>query len=199
MPATGFTLCDTAIGPCGIAWGPRGIAGVQLPERHATATRERLQRRYPGVPEAQPPPEVQRVIDDIIALLRGEARELSNVVLDMEGVPVFRQRLYAALRSVPTGSTITYGDLAVRIGDGCTARDVGEAMGKNPFPIIVPCHRVMAATARWAVLCLGWRRDEAAAVEYRTGTDGQCAHPVRQLAVGPPAEAETSVSLDVAC
>ena len=148
MPAAGFTLFETAIGPCGIAWGPSGIVGVQLPERHARATRERLQRRYSDVPEAPPPPDVQRAIDDIIALLRGEPRELSNVVLDMEGIPAFRQRLYAALRNVPAGSTITYGDLAVRIGNGCTARDIGEAMGKNPFPIIVPCHRVLAANGR---------------------------------------------------
>jgi methylated-DNA-[protein]-cysteine S-methyltransferase len=148
MPAAGFTLFGTAIGPCGIAWGPRGIVGVQLPERHATAPRERLQRRYPDVPEASPPPEVQRAIDDIIALLSGEARELSHVVLDMGGIPAFRQRLYAALRNIPPGSTITYGDLAARIGDGCTAQDVGEAMGKNPFPIIVPCHRVLAANGK---------------------------------------------------
>ncbi|MGH7156363.1 MAG: methylated-DNA--[protein]-cysteine S-methyltransferase, partial [Acetobacteraceae bacterium] len=103
------------------------------------ATRARLQRRHPDAPEASPPPDVQRTIDDITALLRGEARELSHIMLDMEGIPAFRQRLYAALRTIPAGSTITYGYLAVRIGDGCTARDVGEAMGKNPFPIIVPC------------------------------------------------------------
>ncbi len=138
----------TDIGPCGIAWGPRGIVGVQLPERRATATRGRLQRRYPDVPEASPPPEVQRTIDDIVALLRGELRDLSDVLLDMAGIPAFRQLLYAALRNIPAGSTITYGDLAVRIGDGCTARDVGEAMGKNPFPIIVPCHRVVAANGK---------------------------------------------------
>jgi methylated-DNA-[protein]-cysteine S-methyltransferase len=148
MSATGFSLFDTAIGSCGIAWGPRGIVGVLLPERHAAATRGRLQRRYPDVPEAPPPPGVNRAIDAIIALLRGERRELSDVALDMEGIPAFRRRLYAVLRGIPAGSTITYGDLALRIGDGCTARDVGEAMGKNPFPIIVPCHRVVAANGK---------------------------------------------------
>jgi len=141
-------LFDTAIGPCGIAWGPCGIVGVQLPERHATATRRRLRRRHPDAPEASPPTEVQRAIHDIIALLRGEPRELSHVVLDMRDIPPFHQRLYAALRTIQAGSTITYGDLAVRIGDYCTARDVGEAMGRNPFPIIVPCHRVVAANGR---------------------------------------------------
>jgi methylated-DNA-[protein]-cysteine S-methyltransferase len=148
MQATGLMLFDTAIGACGIAWGPGGILGVQLPERDATAMRERLRQRHPDVQEAVPPPEVQRAIGDIIALLRGEARDMSDLVLDMDGIPAFRRRLYAVLRTVPAGSTITYGDLAVRIGEGCTARDVGEAMGKNPFPIIVPCHRVMAANGK---------------------------------------------------
>jgi len=148
MSATGFTLFDTAIGACGIAWGADGVASVQLPERDATAMRGRLRRRHPDVPEASPPPEVQRAIDDIVALLLGEPRDLSYVVLDMRGIPAFRRRLYAALRTVPVGRTITYGDLAVRIGDGCTARDVGEAMGRNPFPIIVPCHRVLAANGK---------------------------------------------------
>lgn len=141
-------MFDTHIGPCGIAWGPRGIVGVQLPERDATATRERLRRRYPDVPAASPPTEVQRAIDDIIALLHGEPRDLSDVVLDTGGIPAFRRRLYEALRTIPPGSTITYGDLAARIGDGCRAQDVGEAMGKNPFPIIVPCHRVLAANGK---------------------------------------------------
>ncbi len=141
-------MFDTAIGACGIAWGAGGIVGVQLPERNATATRERLQRGYPEAPVASPPPGVQRAIDDIVALLRGEARDLSNAMLDMEGIPAFRQLLYAALRKIQAGSTVTYGDLAVRLGDGCTARDVGEAMGKNPFPIIVPCHRVVAANGK---------------------------------------------------
>ena len=69
-------MFDTAIGPCGIAWSPRGIVGVQLPERHATATRERLQRRYPDVPESSPPPQVQQAIDDIMALLRGDRKSV---------------------------------------------------------------------------------------------------------------------------
>lgn len=148
MTARAFALFDTAIGPCGVAWGPRGIVGIQLPDRHAAATRDRLQRRYRGVQEASPPPAVQRAIDDIIALLRGEPRDLSSVALDMSGLPAFRQRLYAALRDIAAGSTVTYGDLAARLGGSCTARDVGEAMGRNPFPIIVPCHRVLAAKGK---------------------------------------------------
>ena len=146
MRDTGFALFDTAIGPCAVAWGPHGVIGVHLPDRDAMATRNRLQRR--GVPQTVPPAAVQRVIDDIVALLRGEPRDLSYVTLDMSAIPPFRQRLYGALRNIPAGSTITYRDLAARIGGECTARDVGEAMGRNPFPIIVPCHRVLAANGK---------------------------------------------------
>ncbi|HTW71481.1 MAG TPA: methylated-DNA--[protein]-cysteine S-methyltransferase [Acetobacteraceae bacterium] len=145
MNEQGFVVFPTAIGSCGIAWGPRGVTCVQLPERTAQATRDRLRRRHPEAVEAPPPPEIQQAIDAIVALLHGEARDLSGIILDMADIPPFRQRLYAALRSIPAGATLSYGELAARLGDGSTARDVGEAMGQNPFPIIVPCHRVLAA------------------------------------------------------
>jgi len=145
MSAQGFALFDTAIGCCGIAWGAHGIVGVQLPERHDRATRDRLSRRYPDACEAPPPPAVQHAIADIVSLLRGEARELSGIALDMQDVPLFHQRVYAVARGIPQGATLSYGEIASRIGDRGAAREVGEAMGKNPFPIIVPCHRVLAA------------------------------------------------------
>jgi len=145
MSAHGFALFDTEIGPCGIAWGPHGIVGVQLPERHDKATRDRLMRRYPESHEALPPAEVQLAIDSIAQLLQGEARDLTGVVLDMQDVPPFHQRVYAVARGIRPGTTLTYGEIATRLGDRAAAREVGEAMGKNPFPIIVPCHRVLAA------------------------------------------------------
>ncbi len=145
MSAQGFALFDTEIGCCGIAWGAHGIVGVQLPERHDEATRSRLQRRYPNAREAPPPPEVQHAIGTIVRLLRGEACDLSDIVLDMQDVPPFHQQVYAVARSIQAGSTLSYGDIATRLGDRAAAREVGEAMGKNPFPIIVPCHRVLAA------------------------------------------------------
>ncbi|HUB16139.1 MAG TPA: methylated-DNA--[protein]-cysteine S-methyltransferase [Acetobacteraceae bacterium] len=148
MPDHGFAVFSTAIGSCGIAWGPRGVTGVQLPDRTAQATRDLLRRRHPNAVEAPPPPDIQQVIDAIVGLLRGEARDLSGIALDMADIPRFRQRLYASLRGIRAGATISYGELATRLGDGCTARDVGEAMGQNPFPIIVPCHRVLAAGGR---------------------------------------------------
>jgi methylated-DNA-[protein]-cysteine S-methyltransferase len=145
MLAQGFALFESAVGRCGIAWNTRGIVGVQLPERTEAATRARLQRRYPDAPEAAPPAEVQRVIAGIVALLDGEAREFSDVALDMADIPEFNQRVYAVARGIPVGGTLSYGEIAKRLGDASAARDVGEAMGKNPFPIIVPCHRVLAA------------------------------------------------------
>ena len=145
MTSRHFTLFDTAIGRCGIAWGSRGVLSVQLPEVPATETRARLARRFPDASEDAPPPDVQRAIDDIVALLRGQARDLSGVVLDMERVPPFHQRVYEVARTIPPGSTLTYGEIAGRLGDAGAARAVGQALGRNPFAIVVPCHRVLAA------------------------------------------------------
>jgi methylated-DNA-[protein]-cysteine S-methyltransferase len=145
MSPPGLTLFETAIGSCGIAWGERGVVGVQLPERSESATRARLQRRYPDAQETSPPPHIQQVIDSIVAVIRGEAREFSAAVLDLDSVPQFHQRVYAVARTIPAGSTLSYGEIAAQLGDRSAAREVGEAMGRNPFPIIVPCHRVLAA------------------------------------------------------
>ena len=146
---TGFALFDTAIGWCGIAWGPRGIVGVQLPEGSAPATRARLLRRFPDAREAPPPSEARHAIDDITALLRGEPKGLDDVPLDMEGVPDFNRRVYEVARTIPWGATLSYGEIAKRLGDPGVARDVGQALGQNPFAIVVPCHRVLAAGGKW--------------------------------------------------
>jgi methylated-DNA-[protein]-cysteine S-methyltransferase len=145
MSAEKFALFDTTVGQCGIAWSARGVLGVQLPERSEVATRARLQRRYPDAREASPSGNVQEAIDDIIALLAGNARDLSAVVLDMQRVPQFNQRVYSVARTITFGTTLSYGEIAEQLGDRSVAREVGEAMGQNPFPIIVPCHRVMAS------------------------------------------------------
>jgi methylated-DNA-[protein]-cysteine S-methyltransferase len=141
----GFTLFDTAIGACGIAWGERGVVGVQLPEGSEARTRARLRRRFPDAPETAPPPEVERAIAAIAALLEGEKRELADIALDMAGMPAFERRVYEVARTIPPGATLTYGEVAARLGEEGDARAVGEALGRNPFPIVVPCHRVLAA------------------------------------------------------
>lgn len=145
MIGLGFALFDTPIGCCGIVWNGRGIAGVQLPDGDRGAARARVLRRFPGAGEAVPPPDVQRVIDDISALLNGESRDLGYVKIDAAALPDFHRRVYDVARTIPAGATLSYGEIAARLGDRLLARDVGEALGKNPFPIIVPCHRVLAA------------------------------------------------------
>jgi O-6-methylguanine DNA methyltransferase len=145
MTTQGFALLDTAIGWCGLAWGERGLVGVQLPEASEARTRARMRRRFPDAPEAPPPPRVQRAIDGIVALLRGEAIDLSAVALDMAGVPPFDRRVYEVARTILPGATLSYGEIAARLSAPGEARAVGEALGQNPFPIVVPCHRVLAA------------------------------------------------------
>ena len=145
MSEHGFTLFDTAVGRCGLAWGARGIVGVQLPEAHEPATRARLLRRFPDAREAPPPPAVRRALAGIAALLRGEASDLSTVALDMDGVPQFHRRVYEVARAIPPGATFSYGEVAARLGAPGSARAVGQALGRNPFAIVVPCHRVLAA------------------------------------------------------
>jgi methylated-DNA-[protein]-cysteine S-methyltransferase len=141
----GFALFDTAIGRCGIAWSERGVVSVQLPEADEHETRARLLRRFPDVREALPPPEVQRALDGVVAALHGEPSELSACVLDLEGVPSFDRRVYEVARTIPPGTTMSYGAIAARLGEPGAARAVGRALGRNPFAILVPCHRVVAA------------------------------------------------------
>ncbi len=145
MSHRAFVLFDTRIGRCGIAWSQQGIVGVQLPESDERATRARLMRRFPDAIEARPPAEMDSAVEGIRRLLAGERVDLSGVALDMDGVPVFHRQVYEIARSIPAGSTLTYGDIAGRLGAPEAARAVGQALGQNPFAIIVPCHRVLAA------------------------------------------------------
>jgi len=140
-----FALFETAIGPCAVVWTARGICGVQLPEKDAAATRARVQRRHPAAVEAMPGAEARRAIDGIVALLAGERRDLADVALDTQALPEFNQKVYAIARAIPPGETLTYGEIAARLGDRTLARAVGKALGENPIPLIVPCHRVLAA------------------------------------------------------
>ena len=145
MTGRSFTLFETALGWCAVAWGPRGVVGVQLPEAREAEARGRVRRRFPGASEAPPPPEVGRAIDGIVGLLRGEASDLSGVVLDMDRVAPFDRGVYAVARTIPPGSTLSYGEVAARLGASGEARAVGQALSRNPFAIVVPCHRVVAA------------------------------------------------------
>jgi methylated-DNA-[protein]-cysteine S-methyltransferase len=140
-----FTLFDTPIGICGIEWGSRGINGVQLPMGGEEKTRRRIRQRHGDIAESEATAEVQGAIDGIIELLSGKPNDLRDVALDLDGVPEFHRGVYDIARTIPPGKTMTYGDIAKRLGGVELSRDVGQALGRNPCPIVVPCHRVLAA------------------------------------------------------
>ena len=142
---TQYTLFETAIGWAGVAWGDLGLVAVHLPERDAEIARRGFLRRFPEVVEAPAPAELASAIERIQALMRGEKADLSAAPLDLSRTPEFNARVYEIARAIPPGETLTYGEIAERLGDKLLARDVGAALGKNPWPIVVPCHRVTAA------------------------------------------------------
>jgi methylated-DNA-[protein]-cysteine S-methyltransferase len=140
-------LFETALGSCAVAWNGRGLVGVQLPERDGVTTERRLAARVRSKGATLPPDWVRSLIEDIRRYLAGEKIDFSAVAVDLEGIDDLRRRIYAVLRTIPFGATTTYGELARTIGETewQGARDVGEAMGRNPVPIVIPCHRVLAA------------------------------------------------------
>jgi methylated-DNA-[protein]-cysteine S-methyltransferase len=140
-----LTLFDTAIGRCGVVWGERGIHAVQLPMGTEEKTLGRIRQRYGEIAEAAATAEVQSAIDGMTELMAGKPKDLSGVVLDLDDVPDFNRSVYDIARTIPPGKTMTYGDIAKRIGGVELSRDVGQALGRNPCPIVVPCHRVLAA------------------------------------------------------
>ena len=129
---------DTALGRCAIRWSDAGITSVLLPSR----------RGMPGIAHedgADVPQFVRHAITGIVALMAGDTRDLHEVPLDERGIDDFRRAVYAATRQIAPGSTRSYGQIARAIGRPDGARDVGAALSRNPFPVIVPCHRVVAA------------------------------------------------------
>ena len=115
MSGRGYTVFDTSVGRCGIAWGDLGVLGVQLPEAREIETRRRLFQLFPDARELRPPADILGAIDGIAALLRGKAADLSEVRLDMTGIPPFNVRVYEFTRTIPRGETITYGEVASRL------------------------------------------------------------------------------------
>lgn len=148
MTAHQFTLFESPIGTCALVWSERGIAGLQLPETKAAATRARVQRRWQDVQEVEPPPAIRSAIDRIQALLNGASDDLGNIALDLDAAPDFHRKVYEVARTIPPGQTLTYGEIARRLGMPHESREVGQALGRNPIAIIVPCHRVLGADGK---------------------------------------------------
>jgi methylated-DNA-[protein]-cysteine S-methyltransferase len=141
----GYTIFDTTLGRCGIAWSDAGIVGVQLPEAREIETLRRLFRLFPEASELRPPPSVETVIDGIVTMLRGQDADLTDASLDMTDVSAFNQRVYDHLRQIPRGETRSHEQIATHFDVAGALHPVADALAKNPFPLIVPCHRVLDA------------------------------------------------------
>jgi methylated-DNA-[protein]-cysteine S-methyltransferase len=148
MVVARFALFATPLGTCATVWSEAGITGFALPERTEPAIRARLKRQFGDPEESEPNTSALQVIDGVSALLAGHHLDLLEIELDMSDVPVFHRRVYVAARHIPVGTTVTYGELAARVDSPNSARAVGQALGRNPFAIIVPCHRIVGASGK---------------------------------------------------
>jgi methylated-DNA-[protein]-cysteine S-methyltransferase len=153
MAGLGYSIFDTGIGRCGIAWGEQGILSVHLPEAREIETRRRMLRQYPDAREVRPPLNTEIAIEGIVALLRGQPSNLSDVALDMSGVTPFHRRVYEFARTIPRGETLTFAEFANRLRIPGAVHAVGQAITRNPFTLIVPCHRVLAAAGEADGVC----------------------------------------------
>ncbi|MGL6290888.1 MAG: methylated-DNA--[protein]-cysteine S-methyltransferase [Silanimonas sp.] len=144
---TSFALFPTPLGDCAIAWRDDTVVATRLPGASAVETRRQVVAVTAGT-ESAPPPPIQRVIDAMTALLAGERPDLSFVACDFSGIDPLAREVYAATRAIPAGETRTYGDIATQLGNRQLAQYVGRTLGRNPYPIIVPCHRVVGANGR---------------------------------------------------
>jgi methylated-DNA-[protein]-cysteine S-methyltransferase len=142
---TQFNLFETPLGWAAVGWSDAGLTTVRLPQSDRAHVLAALKRRLPDAQEAEPPPTIAAVIEDIRDLLAGGKPDFAGAPLDLSQTPQFHARVYEIARAIPPGETLTYGAIAERLGDKLLARDVGQALGKNPWPIVVPCHRVTAA------------------------------------------------------
>lgn len=143
-----FAVIPTALGECALVWNEDAeIVGSALPHGGAEQVRGAVRGWYPGAVEAPPVP-VAQAAAALVRLLDDGVGDLAEVPLNMSAVPDFDRRVYEVVRAIPPGETRTYGEVAAELGAPGAAQAVGQAMGRNPFPPIVPCHRVLAAGRR---------------------------------------------------
>jgi O-6-methylguanine DNA methyltransferase len=146
---TGYCLFETALGLCGIAWREPGdavaVTFFQLPEATAQIAESRIARKSGALRSDAPPAGVSRIIERVRQHLRGDLQDFRDVALDLAGTGAFARLVYETAQKIPAGQTSTYGAIAKELGEPGAARAVGRALGANPIPLIVPCHRVLAA------------------------------------------------------
>ena len=143
-----YTLFDTSIGTCGVAWSEAGLTQLQLPEADRGATESRLADRCGGVPASEPPASITHAIGQIQCYLGGEQVELTGIELDLTEASPFHRKVYEAAREIGWGQTASYGELATLAGSPGAARSVGHAMSRNPVALVIPCHRIVASGNR---------------------------------------------------
>ena len=148
MSAASFHLFDTPIGRCAIVWCGGAVIGSALPEESEERIRASLQERFPGATEESPSAGALRAVEAVVRLLSGEAEDFASIEIDLRVPASFDRAVLEATFAIPAGETRTYGEIAKAVGAPGASRAVGRALGSNPVPIIVPCHRVLAADGR---------------------------------------------------
>ena len=152
MKQAAYSLFDTALGICGIAWkisdssdGKPVVTFFQLPEAAKKSTEARIARNSSGRRTNAPPLRIAGIIKRVQKHFQGEVQEFRDIVVDLDGMGPFAQQVYQAARAIPAGHTVTYGELAKSMNKPSASRAVGQALGRNPIPLIIPCHRVLAS------------------------------------------------------
>lgn len=148
MTPNSYTLFETPLGWCGLAWNEAfAVTGFQLPEATKAKTAARIEKKSSGI-ESPPPPAMAEIIAKVRKHFEGDPQDFRDIPIEIADAAPFAQKVYAAARQIPTGETITYGELAKALKKPNAARAVGNALGKNPIALIVPCHRVLAAGSK---------------------------------------------------
>ncbi|HEV2748040.1 MAG TPA: methylated-DNA--[protein]-cysteine S-methyltransferase [Allosphingosinicella sp.] len=142
MDAAAFATFETPLGDCAIVWRGQAVVATFLPDPDLA---RRVRRRFPEAREESPPPVIRAGIEQIVRLLSGEPASFAELAVDLSAAAPFERDVYRATSAIPSGEVRTYGEIAQAIGDPGAARAVGRALARNPVPVIVPCHRVLAA------------------------------------------------------
>lgn len=150
MRSAGYHVFETPVGTCAIAWVQSEgeapwITHFQLPEANRPQTETRIARHSVGIAFPEPPASITEIVQRVRAHLLGKTEDFRDLKYDLETVPEFSRRVYLAILEIPAGQTTTYGALARRLGQPGAAQAVGQALGNNPIPLLIPCHRVLAA------------------------------------------------------